>query len=95
MNNQYTKNRVKRLMRSKITGKFISAAQARRLKTLRSREIVNGRLYSLNGTVVRALKMCSNGYRLVGVHKRLFGFAKDSELVLITPKTVKSYLKNS
>jgi hypothetical protein len=93
MKNKKTKNH---LIRSKITGKFISKNQARKITPANpATKIVNGRLYHLHGTIVRALKLCSNGYRLVGVHKRLFGFAKDSELSLITPKIVKNYLKHS
>lgn len=83
-----------KLNRSKITGRFISNSHAKRIRTLRNKNIVNGRLYNFNGVVVRAIKK-DRGLRLVGVHKRLFGYVKDSELSLITPKAVKGYLKNS
>jgi|TARA_R110000868_G_scaffold20883_2_gene87641 hypothetical protein len=86
----------KHLIRSKVTGRFISVAHARRLKTMRSKskKVVNGRLYNFKGTVVRALRK-ENDKRLVGVHKRLFGYVNDSELGFITQKTVRQYLKKS
>lgn len=65
------------------------------MRSARSKQIVNGRLYSLNGVTVRALTQMDNGIRLVGLHKRLFGFAKDSELALITPEVVAEYLNNA
>ena len=52
-----------------------------------------GCLYEFNGLVVRARKMCSNGYRLVSLHNTLFGFAHDSNLHKVTNKKVSSYLK--
>lgn len=84
-----------KLNRSKYTGRFISKSQAQRLRTLSTnRKIVNGRLYKFKGTVVRALEKIDGDYRLVGIHKRLHGYVKDSELKFITPKTVKQYLEN-
>jgi hypothetical protein len=46
------------------------------------------------GSIVRAGDKV-NKYRLVNLHKRMFGYVLDSELRKITPKTVARYLKNS
>lgn len=83
-----------KLNRSKITGRFISNAHAKRIRSLRNKKVVNGRLYAFKGVIVRAGRKV-NQMRQVTVHKRLTGLVRDKELVRITPKTVKSYLKNS
>lgn len=83
-----------KLNRSKLTGRFISNAHAKRLRTLRNKKVVNGRLYDFKGITVRAGRKV-NQMRLVTVHKRLAGYVHDNELARITPKTVDGYLKNS
>jgi hypothetical protein len=83
-----------KLNRSKITGRFISNAHAKRIRTLRNKKVVNGRLYDFSGITVRAGRKI-NQMRMVSAHKRLFGYVRDNELAVITPKTVKSYLENS
>lgn len=83
-----------KLNRSKYTGRFISTAHAKRLRTLQNNRVVKGRLYDFKGSIVRAGDKV-NKYRLVNLHKRMFGYVLDSELRKITPKTVARYLKNS
>lgn len=57
-------------------------------------KIVAGRLYSYLGVVVRALKPEQDtDLRLVSFHKKLFGFAKDSDLKKITKREVNKYLE--
>lgn len=91
---------MQKLYRSKNTGRFISTAHVRRLRTLRRKaaftpeKIVAGRLYAFKGITVRALALL-NGKRLISAHKALVGTVDDSELTLITPKTVEGYLKNA
>ena len=91
---------MQKLHRSKNTGRFISTAHARRLRTLRKNaslipdKIVAGRLYDFQGIPVRALGIVE-GQRLVTSHKRLAGLVSDSELKLLTPKNVGAYLKNA
>ncbi len=61
--------------------KSISRATSRVIKAGRAKsQVRNGRLYFYNGQVVRALQVCSNGLRLIGVAGSLFGFAKDADL---------------
>ena len=68
-------------------GRFISPYQV---------NIVNGRLYALDGKVtVRARMKCQNGYYMVSHHKDLFGIVKPSRLSKISPKRVDSYLKQA
>jgi len=58
--------------------------------------IVNGRLYALDGTVtVRARMKCQNGYYMVSYHKDLFGIVNPSRLGKISTARVGSYLKRS
>lgn len=61
--------------------KNISRATSRVIKAGRAKsQVRNGRLYLYNGQVVRALQVCSNGLRLIGIDGSLFGFAKDADL---------------
>jgi hypothetical protein len=86
--------------RSQITGRFISRSHARRIATLRRQQrtrpetVVTGRLYGWKGAVVRAGRKV-NQLRLVTLHKSLVGYVPDNELSLVTPETVKGYLKTA
>ena len=59
-------------------------------------DIVNGRLYALDGeVVVRANKKCQNGFYLVRYHKDLFGIVSHDRLSKISKKRVNKYLLNA
>lgn len=85
------------IYRSRTSGRFVSVgAKSRNRRRARAKSSVkNGSLYSYRGQIVRALQICSNGLRLVGIHSALFGFAKDTELKRIDSRAVKSYLRQS
>ena len=57
--------------------------------------IVNGRLYDLNGITVRARKTCQNNFVLVSYHKDLFGIVHPCRLSKISKRKVESYLNNA
>ena len=82
------------IFRSPSTGRFISIRKKNQQRTVLAKEpsgIRNGSLYSFRGQTVRALQICNNGLRLVGLHNFLFGFAKDKELEKISKQRVKQY----
>jgi hypothetical protein len=79
------KNKQK-LVRNSL-GRFVSPNKA---------NIVNGRLYALDGeVVVRAEKGCQNGYFLVRYHKDLYGIVNPNRLTKISKKRVNKYLLNA
>ena len=77
--NTSRKSPTKSLPRSRVSGRFIRRAKLRKVKNVEL-SIRNGRLYSYQGQVVRAIQLCSNGLRLVGSGGRLFGFVDDKFL---------------
>lgn len=85
-----------RVFRSTANGRFVrinkSRPKAIKSKRMINSSIKNGSLYSFRGQTVRALQICNNGLRLVGFHKSLFGFVKDSELIKIEKPRVTQYL---
>lgn len=72
-------------------GQFSSSKTFRRKKTAPF-GVRNGSLYDWNGATVRVIRDLNNGMKLVGVHKRLFGFAKVNELQKIGSSEVEAYL---
>ena len=75
-------------LRNRLNGQFVSVST----QNIRPTTIVAGRLYGLNGVVVRA-GVVTNGLRLVnGAHGKLQGFVNDSELTLISKDKVQEYL---
>ena len=74
-------------------GQFGNTKTLRRKKAT-SVTVRNGSLYDWNGSTVRVLSDLNNGMKLVGMHKRLFGFAKVSELQKIGPIEVNAYLNS-
>jgi hypothetical protein len=74
-------------------GQFSNTKTLRRKKAV-SVMVRNGSLYDWNGSTVRVLSDLNNGMKLVGMHKRLFGFAKVSELQKIGPIEVNAYLNS-
>ena len=74
-------------------GQFSNVKTLRRKKAT-SVAVRNGSLYDWNGSTVRVLSDLNNGMKLVGMHKRLFGFAKVSELQKIGPSEVNAYLNS-
>lgn len=85
----------KHLFRSKSSGRFISSAQGKRLRTLATipNSIVNGRLYDFRGIPVRVAKvMPKTNQAIVQAHKALTGCINISDLRLLPTRKVKSYL---
>ena len=75
---------MKKLIRSKYTGKFLSPSTPK--------SVVNGRLYEYKGAIVRAKKLCNNGLRMVSFHKKLNGFVRDEDLRIVSKDAVTRYL---
>lgn len=71
-------------LRDPKTGRFAS----------KTPNIVNGRLYELDGVVVRAKQLCG-AMRLVSVHNTLFGLVPDHKLKVIDKAKVNEYLFKS
>jgi NOL1/NOP2/fmu family ribosome biogenesis protein len=79
-------------------GQFCSNKTKRNVKRKTSSSaklpsVRNGSIYSWRGQLVRVRKDLNNGLKLVSVHNNLFGFAKQSELIIVNKDSVDKYLE--